>query len=132
MSELKGFFREKPGYKQEDYHYRILKVYATFAEVSIQPGYGTTTNMIKEEFRKSDRFEEYPFLMNYSLVRIEDHLDTMSAKRESTLCTIRQTLKELFPEETVDHPVTIYLFYEDLAQLYANIRQKAIDHLMNI
>ena len=55
------------------------------------------------------------------------------AKNKNTLATINVNSKEMFGLDfDGDYPVYAYVFEDDIKSIYANIRQQAIDKLINI
>lgn len=127
--ELRGT-ESRQQVNKEVLEYRALTVFASSLEISIAPYYTGSSSLVKEELRKIDGVFEYKVAFSYSLGKIETIQKGFNNSDRSIL-VINTPSKEFFPESTkTDFTVHIYVFPEQIANLLANIRQKAIDLLM--
>lgn len=127
MLELKG----NDEIDQEKGKHRLIKALATTDEVEVIPSFHGTVSRLKKEMVDSGRFVEYTMLLNWPISRIEEHLQRLADKPQSSLINLKQKWREFFPEEEEDGTVTVFFFYDEIAALYAKIRQHAIDLLIS-
>lgn len=116
----------------KNYSYRLQTVYISIHRIEIPNlSYNLTTDSIKKQFKESSEFNDYRLILHHSLIELEDQLEHIKQKPKSFIAVLNtdtQTALELdFKKD-----LFIYLFPENILTVYKNIRQKAIDILMEL
>lgn len=114
----------------ENHKYRIQKVFISPNGIETNPYsfIDITTDMIKKEMEKDDSFFEYRMLLNYSIVKIEELIERFNNNK--TYATVKMTSQHLFGKG--DYDINVFIFENNIKDVYSNIRQKTIDELMKI
>ena len=126
--ELTGFDNCKV-----NHDYRQQVVLFSFDKVDIvnNPYRKITSNLIKNEMEKNDDFFRGKLVLHHPLVQIEDYFEDMRTNQFTGFAIMESNSKDIAGTEKM-HPMYIYIFTENFASLYASIRQKAIDLLMEL
>jgi hypothetical protein len=130
--ELQGLSSSKRNIEDDSLDYRTEKVFITYAGVQINPG-SYSSSQLKDAFRKNESFKEVKVLLSQSITQLESLIEGFKGRSENSLATMTISSKELLPDNMIsDHPITIYLFQDNLSRVYMRIRQQAMDLLMQV
>jgi len=135
VSEINGVGKEKINEAPEKYKYRVHNVIISPVEFEINHNlyHKRTASDLKKEMENNEDFYDYPLLFNKSISEIEEYLDRIFNNSETSYGTLQMSSRQIFPGNDIkDYPVKVYLFEDLFRNLYRNIRQKAIDKLMDI
>lgn len=131
--ELKGFDSDDVKNNEEDYIYRLQKIFISTQNVELNPYQNVSSQMIKDEFQRNKDFFEFKLMFSQSIVKIEELLKNLEGKADGMLGSIKMQSKDIFGDNAKsDYTVNGYFFSDTIENLYANIRQKAIDKLMKV
>jgi len=132
-SELQGIdLVEDDVNYQERYSYRIQKQFFTPYEIEIDPFFRGSSQDIQNFFKKSDKFYEYRLLFNHSISKVESLIKGFNDKPNHMLATITMSSEQFVSKSTKEYTVKVFIFYDDIMKLYNNIRQKAVDILIQL
>lgn len=129
MIELSGT-ESSDAVDSELLEYRGLHVLISSLSISFNPYFNGPSSVIKEELKKTDGVREYKVVFSYSLGKIEG-MQRGFKDSDKSILVINNSSKQFFGERVkTDFTVYVYVFPEQITNLLANIRQKAIDLLM--
>jgi len=130
-TEIKGLTEDSQKADVEKYKYRIQNVLMTLNEVEVNPYFHTkiSASMLRAEMEKNDAFFDFKLLFAYPLSQIEEYVERLQIDTDR-YAKFEMSSKQVFPEKK-DYPLTVYLFPDTMLNLYRNIKQKAIDILMD-
>ncbi|MEZ5003256.1 MAG: ATP-binding protein [Chitinophagales bacterium] len=125
-AQIKGIKHDEA----KNHKYRIQKVFISPNGIETNPYslIDITTDIIKKEMEKDDSFFEYRMLLNHSIVKIEELMERF--KNNKTYATVRMSSQHLFGKG--DYDINVFIFENNIRDVYSNIRQKTIDELMKI
>ncbi|WP_378187513.1 ATP-binding protein [Aquimarina sp. W85] len=118
--------------KTDGYGYRTQKVHISWNKVEINP-YSIikpTAQSMKNDFDNHKEFFDFKLILQHPIIEIENLLERIGNNPDFYLTFKTDTVSALDMERKRD--LYIYLFAENIIMLYKNIRQKAIDLLMEI
>lgn len=115
----------------ENHKYRIQKVFISPNSIETNPYsfIDITTDMIKKEMEKDGSFFEHRILLNQSIVKIEELLERFNSN-DKTYATVKMSSKHLFGKG--DYDINVFIFKNNVNDVYSNIKQKTIDELMKV
>lgn len=117
---------------QNDLQYRIQKLKISLDNVQINPySYMANEHSLKTEMENSEDFYDLNIMFPHSISQIESYMQKFNPK---TICmTINMSSRQLFQnKDGSDYNIIGYAFKDNFQNLYRNIRQRAIDKLMEI
>ena len=109
--------------------YRVVNTFVTYASVTLNMGM-YSISQLKEAFRKEESFTEANVLLSQSITGIENMITNFGSSDAKKLATMKISSREFLPETSPEHPLTVYLFPDDISNLYTRIRQETIRLLM--
>lgn len=126
-SQIKGITNET----SEEISYRKHTVLGSFlkADFSSNPYLNISQNKVKKEMLENKDFNSVKSIFPQNLLDLEDFIEKFS-KSEGVSMTIQKMSSKDFLETNEDFPFYIYCLEDDYKTVYNNIRQKAIDLLM--
>ena len=132
-SELRGLPLGQAYENSTIHKYRILKLFISVLSVQINPSVNVNADRIKKEFQNHKDFHKQDILISQPITQLEEMLDKFDARSDNIVAIITMSSKDMFGDQiNEDHPVFAYIFPDELRGLYASIRQKFIDHLIEI
>lgn len=109
--------------------YREVNTFVTYATVTVSVGM-YSISQLKEEFRKEESFTEAKVLLSQSISGIEKMINNFGSSDARKLATMKISSREFLPATCPEYLLTVYLFPDDMSNLYTRIRQEAIRPLM--
>ncbi|MEH6764459.1 MAG: RNA-binding domain-containing protein [Aequorivita antarctica] len=129
QSELSG--TNKESVNEDDY--RIVNCFISWNKLNINPYsmHKPTAQLVKNEMDEHKEFFKYKIAISQPIIAIESMIEKMGNDSDSFYGTLESDTQTLLGMEK-KHKIYIYLFPDDLSNLYRNIRQKAIDIIMQL
>ncbi|MGV3588262.1 MAG: helix-turn-helix domain-containing protein [Adhaeribacter sp.] len=120
------------GRNHEDHKYRIQKVIVSPLEINTSSSnlMWLSATALKNQLQKHEHFGEYRMFVSFSILKIEEMLEKFNTNQQ-TCATVKISSKNLF-EKTEDYEMNVYIFQDDVSDIYNKIRQKTIDELMKV
>ncbi|SRX53897.1 ATP-binding protein [Aequorivita sp. CIP111184] len=114
----------------ENHKYRIQKVFISLNGIETNPYsfIDITTDMIKKEMEADDSFFEHRMLLNHSIIKIEELLERFHNNK--TYGTLKMSSQHLFGKG--DYDLNVFIFENNIRDVYSIIKQKTIDELMKV
>jgi hypothetical protein len=132
-TELKGINASTDDTTSDNVKYRVVSEKVSLQKIELNPytPVKTTESIIKSEMDNNKDFFDLRRLFTKPINEIEEYLDRIN---ENTICSVIKTSShKLFPDKRKpDSTLYIYMFKGEFVNLYRNIRQKAIDKLMEL
>lgn len=114
------------------YSYRLQTVYISPIRIEIPIlSYNLTTDSIKKQFEDHSDFNHYKLILHYSLIELEHQLEQIKSKPKSFILVLNTDTQSALDLD-FKRDLFLYLFPENVLNVYKNIRQKAIDILMEL
>ena len=125
--QLKGI-RSKTDYNSS---YRDHKVFGSLlrAEFESNPFLNATQAKLRSELNENKNFYKTQITFTQSLIKLEEYIETFERTSGVSMTVEERNTKQLSKFD-MDAPFYIYCLEEDYKTVYNNIRQKAIDLLM--
>lgn len=129
--EIKGFdvsgseLRNHIQTEREKFKYRVQVIKISLQEIS--QSINLTPEQLSQLLNDSEDFYNAPYFFKEPLIEIERFLD-----KEDGFAKITMKVKDVLPNYQKDHSAFGYVFNSNFLTLYANIRQKLIDLIMDI
>lgn len=126
-SQIKGIKYED----NKDNSYRKQTVFGSplKADFTSNPYVNATQNKVKAEMSENEDFYSAKIMFGQNLLELEEYIDKFSESSGVSM-TIQERKASDFLKVKKDRPFYIYCLEDDYKAVYNNIRQKAIDLLM--
>jgi len=105
--------------------YRVVNAFVTYATITVSFGM-YSTSQLKEAFRKEERFTEANVLLSQSISGIENMINNFGSSDARKLATMKISSRQFLPATSPEYPLTVYLFPDDMSNLYTRIKQETI------
>jgi hypothetical protein len=127
--ELNGLDQSDDNGSHTRLKYRVTSTFVTYSSITVNLGM-YSISQLKDTFRKEESLTEAKVLLSQSISAIENIINNFGSPDSKKLATMKISSKEFLPNSSIEHPLTIYLFPDDMSNLYTRIRQEAIRLLM--
>jgi hypothetical protein len=127
-SQIKGIKHNDN--KDNSYRKQTVSGSPLKADFTTNPYVKVTQSKIKSEMSENEDFYQIKIMFGQSLLELEEYIDKFSESSGVTI-TIQERKTSDFLKVKKDIPFYIYCLEDDYKAVYNNIRQKAIDILMD-
>lgn len=116
----------------QNFNYRQQRVFISKILIEIpQLSYNLTTDSVKKQLEEHSEFNYYNLILHYPLLELEELVEQIKERPKSFIAILNTDTQEALNLD-FKKDLFLYLFPENILNVYKNIRQKAIDILMEI
>lgn len=125
---LRANLSQIPKDKFQDHTYRYQEIYIALADLRFEYGYGVNDQMFKNELENTQNVIKHRVPFHHSIFELEKVKDDFE-KRKTLYACLDMPGKAYF--QNINHTVKLFLFKDNLDNIFSNIRQRLIDEIIN-